>query len=286
VFSSVTLGLQMPYTVYLPAGYDQTAPARYPVLYMLHGVGGQKTEWEGYRLLETADRLIATREIEPLLIVLPQGDQSYWVDWADGGPAWGRYTAREVVQRIDATYRTLAEPRSRAVGGLSMGAHGALQLALSYPGVFGVVGAHSPSLRSFDARLPYFGDQAYFSTHDPLQLVQAQPERARPLQLWLDVGADDGWYSAVAELHTALDRAGVGHVWRVYAGGHDGPYWTAHAADYLRFYAAALRSEPARGGTAQLPVHPPMYHPMLLVRLDACIGCSEAAPAIRYEQGW
>jgi S-formylglutathione hydrolase FrmB len=72
--------------------------------------------------------------------VLLKGDQSYWVDWADDGPAWGLYSARDVVQHVDASFRTLTDPASRAVGGLSMGGHGALQLALTYPGVFGVVG--------------------------------------------------------------------------------------------------------------------------------------------------
>jgi enterochelin esterase-like enzyme len=206
-------------------------------------VGGQNTEWEQYGLLDAAEALISSGEIEPLIIVLPQGDQSYWVDWADGGPAWGLYAAHDVVQHVDRTFRTIADPAHRAVGGLSMGAHGALQLALAYPGVFGVVGAHSPSLRSFSERLPYFGDQPHFSAHDPLQLVQQHPERVRGLQLWLDVGEQDVWHASVVSLHAALDHAGAHHLWRVYPGEHDAQYWTTHTGHYLRFYSRALRTK-------------------------------------------
>ena len=241
IFHSAALGRDMPYIVYLPAGYDRSGTARYPTLFMLHGMGGHNTEWEQYGLLESADRLIAAGEIEPLIIVLPQGDQSYWVDWADAGPSWGLYTARDVVQHIDAQFRTIARPSGRAIGGLSMGAHGAMQVALSYPGVFGVVGAHSPSLRSFDERLPYFGDSAYFNAHDPLHLVYAHPEVARSLQIWIDVGDDDMWHDSIAQLEAALERSAVQHIWRIYAGAHDSEYWSAHTDDYLHFYARALR---------------------------------------------
>jgi hypothetical protein len=130
VFHSAALGREIAYTIYLPSGYDESTQNSYPTLYMLHGMGGHNTEWEGYGLLDAADKLIATGEIAPIIIVLPQGDQSYWVDWADGGPTWGLYLARDVVQHIDARFRTVANPSGRAVGGLSMGAHGALQVAL------------------------------------------------------------------------------------------------------------------------------------------------------------
>jgi hypothetical protein len=55
-----------------------------------------------------------------MIIVLPQGDQSYRVDWSDSGPAWDLYTARDIVEHIDAHFRTIADPSGRAIGGLSM----------------------------------------------------------------------------------------------------------------------------------------------------------------------
>jgi len=87
----------MSYLAYQPPGYEASSPARYPVLYMLHGSGGGYTEWASYGLLVAADHLMQRGEIPPFLIVLPEGDRAYWVDHANGGPAWGTYMAREVV---------------------------------------------------------------------------------------------------------------------------------------------------------------------------------------------
>ena len=79
----------MPYLVFLPPGYDSDRAARFPALYMLHGLGGDLTEWTEYRIFEEADALIRAGEIPPLLIVLPEGGQSYWVD-TPAAPAGGR----------------------------------------------------------------------------------------------------------------------------------------------------------------------------------------------------
>ncbi len=243
-FTSAALGREMPYFIYLPVGYAESG-LRYPVLYMLHGHGGENTEWIGYGLPETADHMMNGGEIGQMLIVLPQGDQSFWVNHADDGERWGDYTAQDVVQHIDATYRTIPDGKHRAIGGLSMGADGAMQLALNYPGTFGAVGIHSPTLRNYadtTAYVPFFGDEAYFNAHDPVQLTKQYPERARALQIFLDVGADDtDWLPSVRAYHDMLTELNVPHTWHDdWPGIHDGYYWGGHTPDYLRFYAAAI----------------------------------------------
>jgi enterochelin esterase-like enzyme len=152
----------------------------------------------------------------------------------------GRIRGKDLVAHIDSRYRTLPAPLHRAIGGLSMGGHGALQLAMTYPGVFGVVGVHSPTLRGYGDAPAYFGDLAYFSVHDPVQLVKARPEQARALVLWLDVGEADWWFAPVSSFHETLVELGVAHAWRTYPGGHEGAYWKAQLVDYLHFYGAAL----------------------------------------------
>ena len=243
-FYSSALGREMPYFIYLPAGYAESG-ARYPVIYLLHGYGGSNTEWVGYGFPETADTMIAAGEIPPLIIVLPQGDQSYWVNHADDGERWGDYTAGDVVQFIDATYRTIPDPAHRAIGGLSMGGQGALQLALNYPGVFGVVGMHSPTLRDYQSAQELFGfwgDEAYYDAHDPVALVQAYPERARALKIELDIGAQDvEWRGRTETFASLLTELAIPYQWNVWPGEHDGTYWSAHSRDYLQFYAAAFR---------------------------------------------
>src|SRR5690348_12116804 len=126
-FYSEALARTMPYSVYLPPDYE-TSTHRYPVLYMLHGMSGTNEEWQAYGIFDVADRMIRAHEPRPLIIVLPQGDQAYWVDHAlpTDQTAWGRYAAKDVVASVDARFRTLADAPHRAIGGVSMGAHGAI----------------------------------------------------------------------------------------------------------------------------------------------------------------
>ncbi|MGI8687287.1 MAG: alpha/beta hydrolase [Thermomicrobiales bacterium] len=243
-FTSAALGRAMPYFIYLPVGYTESG-IRYPVLYMLHGHGGSNTEWIGYGLLETADTIINVGQIPPMLIVLPQGDQAFWVNHADDDQRWGDYTAQDVVHYIDANYRTIPDAGHRAIGGLSMGADGAMQLAMNYPGTFGSVGVHSPTLRDYQstsAYVSFFGNENYFNAHDPVHLVQQYPDRARDFKLWLDVGANDtDWHDSTVSYHTLLAQLNVSHTWHDdWPGIHDGYYWGGHAADYVHFYGAAL----------------------------------------------
>jgi len=244
-FFSQALQRTMPYFIYVPPGYDATSQ-RYPVAYMLHGMGGSNTEWKGYNLFGQADDLITAGAIPPMLIVLPQGDQSYWVDHANG-PRWGEYTAHDVVAEVDANWRTLPDRDHRAIGGLSMGAQGALQLAMRYPDVFGIVGAHSPTLRNWEETAAWFPpdfyrDETYFDEHDPATLFAAHPDVARRLKIWIDVGADDvDWRAVVTDFHQQLVAEGVPHEFHVLPGNHNGDdYWAPHGGEYLQWYARAF----------------------------------------------
>jgi enterochelin esterase-like enzyme len=239
-FWSEALKREMTYYIFLPPGYESTPEARYPVLYMLHGYSGTNDEWKWYGIFEKADRLLRSNETLPFIIVLPLGDYSYWMDHANGGPQWGVYTAHDVITEIDSRFRTAADREHRAVGGLSMGAHGALQLAINFPGVYKVVGAHSPSLRDFEIRHDFFGDREHFDAHDPIMLYHLYPELARTLTLWIDVGTEDDWRPVIMSFHQQLEADGIPHELHEYPGTHDREYWEANTVDYLRFYGAAL----------------------------------------------
>src|SRR5262249_787431 len=82
-------GQDGPYVVYLPPGYDSSSSQRYPVLYMLHGLGADRYQWGQEGLFISADRLITEGEIQPLIIVTPEGASSYWINQANKGPRWG-----------------------------------------------------------------------------------------------------------------------------------------------------------------------------------------------------
>lgn len=249
LFQSQALARPMHYLVYEPAGYDTHPDQHYPVLYLLHGIGagfggasGFETEWPGYGALSAADDLIANGTIRPLIIVMPGGEQGYWMDWANGGPAYGAYVTQDLVHQIDGRFRTIQERSSRAIGGLSMGGFGALSVAMLRPDVFGTAGAHSPSLPRREQAPPFFGDANYFAAHDPVQLLRDRPDTARTLNLWLDVSEQDQlWKTSVETLHQQLVAQGIRHAWHEWSGNHDGVYWNAHMAQYLRYYDAALR---------------------------------------------
>jgi enterochelin esterase-like enzyme len=251
VFHGAALGRDAPVTVFVPPGYDD-GEGPYPVLYMLHGMGGRRTEWREIGLFDAAVALVAAGEIDPFLIVLPRGDQGYWLDHHDG-PRWGSHVATDLVQEVDARYRTVADRASRAVGGLSMGAAAALQLGVNRADVFGVVGAHTPTLRDFAATwdwfgeplaTAYFGDRAYFDRHDPAHLYYAHGDVARTLRRRVDVGADDPWRQSVEWFRARLLERGVPHELAVLDGaGHgreDHGFWTRHLPETLRYYHGAF----------------------------------------------
>ena len=234
--------------VWLPPGYATTM-TEYPTLYLLHGVGSAEAygveEWLGYALTEDLDRMLALNLIAPMVVVLPNGEQSFWMNHADGGPRWGDFVALDLVRHVDATFRTDARPERRAIGGLSMGGHGALQLAYNHPDVFGIAGAHSPTLRSYETSPEFFGDPAYFAQNDPLSLA-SKSDAPRQVVTWIDVGATDKWRAPAEQLARTLAARNAPVALRVLEGDHEGWYWKTYLPEYLRFYAGALRATPGR----------------------------------------
>lgn len=246
-YYSAALDRQLSYLVWLPPDYDADPAPRYPVLYLLHGIGGDNREWLGYGVDVAATCLLAAGRIPPYLIVLPQGDEAYWLNHADG-PRWGDAIADDLVAHVDATYRTIPDRASRAVGGLSMGGHGALQLAFNHPDVFGVAGAHSPTLRPRAETPYYFADAATFAKVDPITLAR-RASKLDTLDLWLDAGDADPWLPRIELLHETLEARAVAHAWHLWEGDHASEYWTAHVADYLTYYGDALAGDPGRAAS-------------------------------------
>jgi enterochelin esterase-like enzyme len=238
---STILSRTMPYRIYLPPGYLFSEAQRYPVLYMLHGAGGNYTEWSDSFLPQQLDDMIVRGAAQPMIVVMPDGGgRSYFANW-DNGPRYSDYVARDVVSEIDFRYRTLPAQSSRAIGGLSMGGLAALQIAMRNPTVFGIVGAHSPSIRlERDPEMWFLSGQSYLE-HDPMWLARNWPGADRMLY-WLDVGAEDWWRPNVEDLRAALVNDGLSVTWNILPGTHEAEYWIAHVPDYLRFYSDNLRS--------------------------------------------
>jgi enterochelin esterase-like enzyme len=149
--------------------------------------------------------------------------------------------AEDVVSTIDQRYRTIPSAQARAIGGLSMGGMGALDLAFQHPDIWAVVGGHSPSIRlEPDPALWFLKDQNFWD-NNPIWLAQHQPG-LDALSIWLDVGTDDVWLPNIEAVHNALVDQGLHVAWHIFPGPHEAEYWIEHVPDYLRFYGAALRS--------------------------------------------
>lgn len=250
---SDTIGRDLPIAVYLPPGYFDS-PRAYPVLYMLSGFEGDYHEWINWGLCDVTERLVRGGQIQPMIVVYPQGDKSWWFNHVpppDGdGLRWGDYVWKDVVAYVDANFRTIKNPMSRAIGGLSAGGQSALMLAMTHPEVFGIVGAHSPSFRGADGSVPEFGDWDFFNQYDPFWLLD-HTDGTRRLKLWIDVaGGDYQWRNCnpppspqrcIEVFHALLDAKGIPHEWHdMWPGIHDNYYWSAHIADYLAWYSSVL----------------------------------------------
>ena len=143
---------RQPAFVYLPPGYDDELDRHYPVLYLLHGVLDSPEVWiepvyDGMTIQATMDSLIAVGEIEPAIIVMPNGRNAYGGSYYANSPVsgnWADFIARDLVAHVDATYRTIPARESRAILGHSMGGLGAIRLSMDYPDVFSIAWAMNP----------------------------------------------------------------------------------------------------------------------------------------------
>ena len=174
----------------------------------------------------------------PDVLLANGGDHSYYHNRRDG--PWGRYILREVIPA--GLHYAKADPHRVAIGGVSMGGFGALNLARLKPKRFCAVGGHSAALwfRGGDTPAGAFDDAADFARNDLIRF--ARHRRLYRVPVWLDVGTDDPFRSADTTLARQLRKHGTHVRFHVWPGGHDGAYWNAHIGRYLRFYASTCRS--------------------------------------------
>jgi S-formylglutathione hydrolase FrmB len=211
----------------------RAAASRPPLLVFLHGRGNHGSESNVNGAFLAA--LAALGDRAPA-VVFPDGSEaSYWHRRRSGD--WARYVVDEVIPA--AVRRAHADSRRVAIGGISMGGFGAFDIARLHPRRFCAVGGHSAALwlRGGDTAPGAFDDAADFARNDVIGIARARGHVAwGRAALWLDGGTDDPFRPGGEALARAL-----GIRIRHWSGGHDGGYWQAHYAAYLRFYARALR---------------------------------------------
>lgn len=219
--------------LYLPPGYS--AQQRYPVLYLLHGIGGNQHEWVGYvRANIILDNLLADGKMAPMIVVMPNGraraddrappgEQTFSPEHIAAFARFENDLLGSLVPAIDRAYPTLAEPGRRALAGLSMGGGQALNFGLGHPETFGWVAGFSSAP----------------NTRPPAQLLPAAGAAARGKQtLYLSCGRQDGLIAVSQGVHRALREQGIKHTWHVDGYGHDRDSW---AENLYRFAQLLFR---------------------------------------------
>lgn len=237
---SQILGLNRAYTVYLPAGYDATN--HYPILYLLHGKGGGNVDWtvDGH-LREVADRLVASGEIQPTVIIMPDGGErntpgrfGYFniKEWP-----FEDFFFTELIPTVESKYNAGGSKGERAIAGLSMGGGGSTAYAQRHPEMFGAVYAMSALMDTPEGR-KFNSDNDLYNTgvraNSCIAFVEnaddATKENLRSIVWYIDCGDDDFLLDRNLEFYKAMRKQGIPAQLRVRDGGHDWEYW--HTALY------------------------------------------------------
>jgi enterochelin esterase-like enzyme len=224
-YDSKSVGTRRKMNVYTPPGYD---PAKkYPVLYLLHGIGGDETEWQRFATPSLLlDNLIAQKKAVPMIVVMPNGraqkDDRAVGDVYAAAPAFAAFEQDllgSVIPAIESRYSVRADREHRAIAGLSMGGGQSLNFGLARLDQFAWIGAFSSAP----------------NTEPPAQLVpDPAAARKRLKLLWLSGGSQDGLLRISQGVHAYLKQNSVPHVWNVDGHAHDATEWRNNLYYFLQ----------------------------------------------------
>jgi S-formylglutathione hydrolase FrmB len=220
--------------VITPSNYNKKK-LRFPVVYLLHGYGGDYSNW-----IKKVPALQSMSNEDQLMIVCPDGGFSSWYfdSPIDSNYKYETYVALEVPQYIDAHYKTIANRNARAITGLSMGGHGGLFLGFRYADMFGACGSMSggvdmrPFPRNWDIA-KRIGDSLHYANnwkdYSVISIVEHQLKDS--LAIIIDCGVDDFFYPVNKNLHNKLLQLKIPHDYIERPGKHSWDYW-ANAVQY------------------------------------------------------
>lgn len=261
-FQSAVLNRPVRYSVYLPANYNIEEKS-YPTVYLLHGYGDDETAWiKDGRIDQIITEFEDNGKIEPMIYVIPQGFNSYYVNRFNGTFDYMRMFTDEFVPTIDSIYRTKKDKSQRAVAGYSMGGYGALILPVKNPDIFSVSVPLSMSFRTdeqyinesqsaFDKQWgTVFGNigasgnarlTEYYKSHSPFHFFTGNASGFSNIKFFIDCGDDEESLSITNnEMHNIMLGNNIEHEYRMRNGAHTWDYWRASMREALPYIDACF----------------------------------------------
>ncbi|NKI26419.1 esterase family protein [Arenibacter sp. 6A1] len=236
---SKAMNKSIPNLVILPANYEQ-GEAIFPVLYLLHGAGGNHTNWAS-----NVPEIKTYADTHSMIIVCPDGGGTSWyIDSPiDHKMRYETYISKELVAAMDTKYKTIANKTQRAITGLSMGGHGAFYLAFKHQDIWGAAGSMSGGLdiRPFPNNwdLPkrlglYSENREHWEKNTVINMVHLL--NGNDLKLIFDCGTADFFYDANKRFHEILIERNIPHEYTERPGQHNWEYWSNAIQYQLLFF--------------------------------------------------
>lgn len=233
---SASMNKEIPNIVILPESYRHNNGQKYPVVYLLHGYGGNYSTWA----TQTKPNLDRVASRMDLIIVCPDGGSSwYWDSPVNPASRYETYVSRELVDYMDRHYRTIANRYGRAITGFSMGGHGGLWLGFRHPDIYSACGAMSggvdirpfPNNWQMSKSLGNYADNP--ARWDEYTVINQLPYSLAygPLAIIIDCGIDDFFLQVNQALHEKLLYYHIPHDFTIRPGAHNHQYWN-NAIDY------------------------------------------------------
>ena len=237
-YNSPTLGMDRRLTVYTPAGYE-TSGKRYPVFYLLHGMGGDEEAWIALgRTAQILDNLIAQGKAKPMIVVMTNGNAAQ--EAAPGESSLGfaapgmqlpktmegsfESAFPDVVKFVDKTFRTIKRKSGRAIAGLSMGGYHSLHISKQYPDMFNYVGLFSAAIMpDKNVKSPIYEDM-----EGKLKTQFAK----KPALYWIGIGKADFLYKANEDYRKLLDESGYKYTYYETGEGHIWKNWRIYLTEF------------------------------------------------------
>ena len=242
-YPSATAGFDRRLTVYTPAGYESNPKAKYPVLYVLHGIGGDEDAWvtQG-RATQILDNLIARGQAKPMIVVFTNGNISEEAAPLENSTGYTRPTMSlpqtmegtfetsfpEVVKFIDSNYRTIARKQGRAICGLSMGGFHTLYVTLNNPDMFNYSGMFSAAIGTGSEETA-----AHKEIYADIDGKLATYFSKKPALLWIGIGSTDFLIQSNNEFRAKLDAAGYPYRYMETDGGHIWRNWRIYLSEFV-----------------------------------------------------